>query len=145
MDTKLSRSHIREAAFLLIFEKLFRDDSCEDIIESAQEADVYDFNDEVQRIFLAVSEKTEELDGIIAEFSEKRKVNRIGKVSLAVLRLAIYECLYEENVPANVAISQAVIIMGKYAFENDTQFVNGILGAFARSGKIPEEKLGDKQ
>lgn len=90
MGKHLKRSHIREAAFLLIFEKLFRDDSCDEIIESAAEADEFDFNDEVKRLFKAVDEKAGELDGIIGEYSEKRKVNRIGKVSLAVLRLAIY-------------------------------------------------------
>ena len=113
MEMHLKRSHVREAAFLLIFEKLFRDDSCEDIIEAAKDADEYDFNDEVKRIFCAVSEKVEELDGIISEYSETRKVNRIGKVSLAVLRLAVYECLYEDSVPVNVAISEAVQLMKK--------------------------------
>ena len=140
MEMHLKRSHVREAAFLLIFEKLFRDDSCEDIIEAAKDADEYDFNDEVKRIFCAVSEKTEELDGIISEYSETRKVNRIGKVSLAVLRLAVYECLYEDSVPVNVAISEAVQLMKKYAYDNDTQFVNGVLGAFSRSGRIPEKE-----
>lgn len=144
MGKHLKRSHIREAAFLLIFEKLFRDDSCDEIIESAAEADEFDFNDEVKRLFRAVDEKAEELDGIIGEYSEKRKVNRIGKVSLAVLRLAIYECLYEEEVPVNVAISEAVQIMKKYAYDNDTQFVNGVLGAFSRSGRCPEKKSDTK-
>ena len=75
---------------------------------------------------------------------DRRKVNRIGKVSLAVLRLAIYECLYEEEVPVNVAISEAVQIMKKYAYDNDTQFVNGVLGAFSRSGRCPEKKSDTK-
>lgn len=138
MSEKLSRSHIREAAFLLIFEKQFRDDSCEDIIESAKEADEYDFNEKAQQLFTGVTHKTEELDEIIGKLSPKRKVNRIGKVSLAVLRLAIYECLYEDSVPDNVAVSEAVNIMNKYAFENDTQFVNGVLGTFTRSRKSEE-------
>lgn len=140
MELQMKRSHVREAAFLLIFEKLFRDDSCEDIIEAAKEADEYDFNDDAKELFMHVAEKSEELDGIIGEFSEKRKVNRIGKVSLAVLRLAVYECLYDEKVPVNVAISEAVRLSKEYSFENDTQFVNGLLGAFSRSGKIPEKK-----
>ncbi len=135
----MKRSHIREAAFMLIFEKMFRDDSCEDIIESAKEADEYDFNDEVQQLFKNVVGRTEELDGIISEYSDKRKVNRIGKVSLAVLRLAVYECMYEDKVPVNVAISEAVQLTKKYTFDNDTQFVNGVLGAFSRSGKVPEK------
>ena len=55
MGKALKKSHIREAAFLLIFEKLFRDDTCDEIIEFAKDADEYDFNDEVCRIFKAVT------------------------------------------------------------------------------------------
>ena len=143
MGKALKKSHIREAAFLLIFEKMFRDDTCEEIIESAKEADEYEFDDEVCRIFKAVSEKSEELDGIISEYSEKRKVGRIGKVSLAILRLAVYEAMYEESVPCNVAISEAVSLAEKYAFPNDKQFINGILGSFSRSGRVPEKQAED--
>lgn len=145
MEKKLKRSHIREAAFLLIFEKLFREDSCDEIIESAKAADEYDFNEDVCRVFRAVTEKTEELDGIISDYSEKRKVNRIGKVSLAILRLALYECLYEEDVPVNVALSEAVLLTKKYAYENDTQFVNGVLGTFSRSGRVSEKTSEEKE
>lgn len=126
---------------MLIFERMFRDDTYEDIIASAKEADEYDFNEESIELFKSVCDKSEELDGIIAEYSEKRKVGRIGKVSLAVLRLAVYECLYADNVPVNVAISEAILLSKKYSFENDTQFVNGLLGAFSRSGKIPEKNI----
>lgn len=145
MEKKLKRSHIREAAFLLIFEKLFREDSCDEIIESAKAADEYDFNEDVCRVFRAVTEKTGELDGIISDYSEKRKVNRIGKVSLAILRLALYECLYEEDVPVNVALSEAVLLTKKYAYENDTQFVNGVLGTFSRSGRVSEKTSEEKE
>lgn len=134
------RSEMREAAFMLTFEKLFSSDSCDDIIECAHEADEYDFDEQACRLFKGVTEKTEELDGIIAKYSEKRRVGRIGRVSLAVLRLALYECIYEPDVPVNVAVSEAVIISQKYSFENDTSFVNGVLGSFSRSGDVPAEK-----
>lgn len=141
----MKRSHVREAAFMLIFEKMFRDDTYEDIIESAREADEYDFSDESIELFKNVSDKSEELDGIISEYSEKRRVERIGKVSLAVMRIAVYECLYSDNVPVNVAISEAVLLSKKYSLENDTQFVNGLLGAFSRSGRIPEKHIEDEK
>lgn len=140
----MKRSHIREAAFMLTFEKMFRDDSCEDIIESAKDADEYDFNSDAQELFIAVDSRTQELDDVIAQYSEKRKVSRIGKVSLAVLRIALYECLYDEKVPVNVAISEAVRITKQYALDNDVQFVNGVLGAFSRSGRAPEKKIAEE-
>ncbi|MGN0641685.1 MAG: transcription antitermination factor NusB [Huintestinicola sp.] len=135
----MKRSDVREAAFMLVFEKEFREDGYEEIIESAREADEYDFNEDAINLFKNVCERKEELDEVISRFSEKRKVNRIGKVSLAVLRIAVYECMYDEKVPVNVAISEAVQISKKYSFESDTQFVNGILGALSRSGMLPEK------
>ena len=84
-----------------------------------------------------VCEKQDEIDSIISKFSNKRTVERIPKINLALLRLAIYEAIYEENVPVNVAISEAVALAGKYALEPDVSFVNGVLGSFA---KEQEEK-----
>lgn len=135
----MKRSQVREAAFMLVFERMFRDDTLEDIIESAKEADEYDFNEDAIKLFSGTVEKAEEIDGIISEFSEKRRIERIGKVNLAILRIAVYECMFDELVPVNVAISEAVQLSRKYAFENDTQFINGVLGSLSRSGKLPEK------
>ena len=67
----------------------------------------------------------------------RKCLERIPKINLAILRLSIYEAIYEENVPVNVAISEAVALAGKYALEPDVSFVNGVLGSFA---KEQEEK-----
>lgn len=132
----IKRREIRESAFLLIFEKMFRqDEELDDIFMSAME--VNDVNDEVKKLVENVCEKQDEIDSIISKFSNKRTVERIPKINLAILRLAIYEAIYEENVPVNVAISEAVALAGKYALEPDVSFVNGVLGSFA---KEQEEK-----
>ena len=129
----MKRSEIREAVFFLTFEKLFSSGTADEIIDTAYEADIFEMNEDVERLFKAVDEKAEELDGIIAGFSEKRQVNRIPKVSAAVLRIAVYEMMFDDTVPDNVAISEAVILTKKFAYEADVQFVNGLLGAFFRS------------
>ena len=134
---------MREAVFFLTFEKLFSSGTAEEIIETAYEADVFEINDEVEKLFKAIDEKADELDGIIAGFSEKRQVNRIPRVSAAILRIAVYEILYDEKVPGNVAISEAVILTKKFAYEPDVQFVNGLLGAFFRSIEGKNENSGD--
>lgn len=139
---KITREHSREAAFMMVFEKMFHDDSCDDIIEQAKLADEYDFDAYSQELFRAVTEKADELDSIIGEFSQTRTVARIGKVSLAVMRIAVYESIYTP-VPVDVAIYEAVVISQKYSLENDTKFVNGLLGSFAKSEHIPEGKRGD--
>jgi N utilization substance protein B len=134
----MKRSEIREAAFLLIFEKMFNDESIEAIIETAKEVDEYEINEEAQKLFTSVIQKSDELDAIIAGYSEKRQLSRIPRVSLAILRLALYEILYDEKVPQNVAISEAVILSKKFSFDADVQFVNGVLGAYSRSKEAKE-------
>ena len=135
----MKRSEVREAVFFLTFEKLFGNGTTEEIIESAYEADNFEMNGDVEDLFKSVDEKTEETDGIIGKFSESRQFSRIPKVSVAVLRIALYEMLYDDNVPDNVAISEAVVLTKKFAFEQDVQFVNGLLGAFYRSREKAEQ------
>lgn len=134
------RREVRQAAFLLSFEKLFLDDDLEKIFEGAEELDEFiPMNDEVKALVCGIFDKNEELDAIIAKYSDKRAVNRIPKVDLAVMRLAIYEALYDDKVPVNVAISEAVGLTEKYALDPDISFVNGLLGAFAKDIKKEEE------
>ena len=130
---QLKRSEVREAAFFLTFEKLFSDESTDAVLDTAYEADVFEINEDVEKLFKAVDEKSEVLDGIIAEYSKTRQLSRIPRVSVAILRIAVYEMLYDDKVPDNAAISEAVQLTKKFAFETDVQFVNGLLGAFFRS------------
>lgn len=127
-----TRHEIRESAFVLSFEKLFRTDSLEDIFDIAQSVDEFPINESVKELVRNVFDKAPELDEIISKYSEKRNVDRIPKLNLAILRIAIYEALYDDKVPVNVAISEAVLIARAYAFESDVSFVNGVLGAFSR-------------
>ena len=130
------RHEVRQAAFLLSFEKLFLDDELDAIFEGAEELDEFTpINDEVKALVRGVFDKQNELDEIIAKYSDKRAVNRIPKVDLAVLRIAIYETLYDDKVPVNVAISEAVGLAEKYALDADVSLVNGLLGAFAKDLK----------
>lgn len=129
----MKRSEIREAVFFLMFEKMFSEETPDEIIDMAYEADVFEMSEEAEKLFIAVCGKSEETDGIIAKFSEKRQFSRIPKVLTAIMRIAVYEMLYDDKVPDNVAISEAVILAQKFAYENDVQFVNGLLGAFSRS------------
>ena len=133
------RREVREAAFLLSFEMLFRDDSLEDIFESAYEINEINIDEEVENIVNNIYEKQSELDSIISKYSDKRTLNRIPKINLAILRLAIYEALYDDKVPVNVAISEAVSLTQKYAQEPDIAFVNGVLGAFYKDFESKEQ------
>jgi len=132
-----ARREVRQAALIISFEKLFLNDALEDIFNTAEESGEILVDDEVRNIVTSIFERQEEIDGIIGKFSDKRAVSRIPKIDLAILRLAIYEALYDDKVPVNVAISEAVALTEKYALDADISFVNGVLGSFAKklSGK----------
>lgn len=73
-----------------------------------------------------------ELDQEISEKLEGWKIGRLGKVELAILRLALYEIRYDDDVPTGAAINEAVELAKKFGQDNSGQFINGILAKFAR-------------
>lgn len=93
----------------------------------------------VKKLTENVLAHAEETDSIISKFSPKREFKRIARINVAILRIAIYEINYEsKNISMNSAISEAVKISQMYSQPEDTAFVNGVLGAYARSLKANE-------
>ncbi len=136
----MSRREIRDSAFKLIFEQLLRDDDIQELYEIAEEIEEITVNDEVRKMVDGTLEHSEELDNIISSYSKSRKLARISKLNLAILRLALYEALYDENTPVNAAINEAVILANTYTYSEDASFINGVLGAFSRDN---ERKSGE--
>ncbi len=142
----ITRREAREQAFFLLFEKSFRNEDMQELIDLANESrvividspDVKRENWEkhldpfAEQTALKVQEHLEELDERIERLSLKWKKNRISRVAFAVLRLALYEMLYEPDIPVSVSINEAVDITKKYASEEDSAFVNGVLGTAAK-------------
>lgn len=128
----MTRREIRDNAFKLIFEKLLRDDDIQELYETAEETDEITVNDEVKEIVEGVISHSDEFDEIIAKYSKTRAVSRISKLNLAILRIALYEAIYDEKTPVNAAISEAILLSKAYTFKEDTSFINGVLGAFSR-------------
>ena len=128
----MSRREIRDSAFKLIFEQLLRDDDITELYDIAEEIDEITVNDEVKSLVNGTLAHADELDGIIENYSKSRKLSRISKLNHAILRIALYECLYEESTPMNAAISEAVKLAMTYTYREDASFINGVLGAFSR-------------
>ena len=128
----VKRRDVRESAFILSFEMLFRDDSIDEIFEAASMIDDIVLNYDVRALVSGIMDKREELDAMISKYSKNRAIIRIPRINVAVLRLAVFEALYDDKVPVNVAISEAVKLTEKYAQDADVSFVNGVLGAFSR-------------
>lgn len=131
-----TRHEIREAEFLLLYEKTFRDETFSELITMHERDYEYKCDEEVEKTVQEIEEKLPEIDEVIAKFSTKRAISRIPRVNLSILRLAVFEILYRsESVPRNAAVNEAVGLARTYAQESDINFVNGVLGAFTRSLK----------
>lgn len=132
----MTRREEREQVFILLFEKSFNSDTdMEQLYDFAIENEVITGSDFVKTLLTKTWENIEEIDGNIEKFSVGWKINRISKVALAVLRLAVCEILYFDDIPVGVSINEAVELCKKYAAKEDSSFVNGILGSLSKEAK----------
>ena len=132
----MNRSKEREQAFILVFEKTFNPEvSIEDIFKLAIESEFMKPSDFAEKLASMTVENVEEIDGKIEEFAVGWTISRITKVSLSILRIAICEILYMDDIPVGVSINEAVELAKKYAGKEDSAFINGVLGSLSRAGK----------
>ncbi len=130
----MNRTKAREYSFILLFEYKFQPDEIENILKDfIEEYKPGDQEEYIQRVVGGVIENITEIDEKIAEVSESWKVERISCVSLAVLRLAVYEILFCEDIPSVVSVNEAVALAKKFDGDEAAPFINGILGKI--SGK----------
>lgn len=130
----MNRKTARENAFLLLFESSCKkDEVAEEIYAKAIEYRDIKCDDYVKDVFFGVNENiriiSEEIDKNLVGWSRAR----VSKVSEAILKLSIYEMMFVEDVPTNVAINEAVELSKKYDDEKAYKFVNGVLNSAAES------------
>ena len=90
----------------------------------------------IQDVLAGVEENKDQLDGLIRQHSTGEwMLERVANVDLCILRMAIFEILYRDDVPNNVAISQAVELSRLYSEPKSTRYINGVLGAIERQGQ----------
>ena len=129
----MTRSEAREQAFVLVFEKIFNPElSVEDMKAIAQDSELFLLDPYAEKLIGAVCDNTESTDEIISSHLRKWTLQRIPKVSLALLRLAVTAILYFDDVPDSVCANEAVELAKKYAGEEDASFINGVLGSVIR-------------
>ncbi len=132
----MSRINARKNAFNLLFQYEFID--AEEIEENK---DIFfkenmEINETDKKYILetfdGTIEKIEEIDKIISDYAKGWTVERMSKVDLAILRLAVYEMLFSDETPQSVAINEAVELAKKYSSDEAPAFINGILGKVSK-------------
>ena len=131
----MTRRQLRENVFKMLFRVEFHDDKelpeqlilFEDELEPISEDEKIYMTNKYKDIYAHI----EELDAAINEVSKGWKTIRMGKVDLTLIRLAVYEIRFEEEIPVKVSINEAVELAKKYGTDDSPSFVNGILAKFA--------------
>ena len=130
---KMSRRKLRESIFLLLFRIEF---NTREELEEQAEAFYRQVEAEEDRIYIrnkltAILDELTSIDEKIREICQGWRLSRLGKTELAILRLAVYEILYDEDIPTGVAINEAVEIAKIYSNEEAPRFINGVLAKLA--------------
>lgn len=130
----MNRRKSREIAMKLLYEVMINKSDFETLFEDYNNH----FREEVkdiekgyiEHLFNGVSEKLEFLDSKIEENLSNWKIDRISRVNLTILRLAIYEINFEESVPTKVAINEAIELAKEFSDDKAPKFINGVLANF---------------
>ena len=145
----MTRANARELAVHLIYSREFTGEEPETVVETRMAKEYYAMLSSENEIYAerpsrqqmayidgvvsGVANRAEDLDASIQKFSIGWDISRISRLTRAIMRLAIYEIMYVDDVPTGAAISEAVRLAKKYDGDDTGSFVNGILGAFARA------------
>ena len=131
----MSRRELREHIFRMLFRIEFNSEEEmkqqeEFYFEDLEEAKGTD-QEYILSKYRQVEEKKEEIDLLLNEVTEGWKTSRMNRVDLTILRLAVYEMKWDEDVPTSVAINEAVELAKKYSSDEGPSFVNGVLAKCA--------------
>lgn len=131
----MTRRELREEIFKLLFLVEFHEENELDEQERLyfEEMEWLEEKDRtyIQSKYQHIHEIVTSLDEDIINVAKGWKMERMGKVELTIMRLAVYEMKYDEEIPTGVAINEAVELAKKYGGEESSAFVNGILAKLA--------------
>lgn len=128
----MTRKEAREQAFILLFQNTFRNEGLEELIETEKENGAYREDEYCIAAVKAAIDNSDEITELIVKYAKGWKIERISRVAISALRLAICEMKYFDDIPTAVSINEAVELVKKYATADDASFVNGILGSVSR-------------
>ena len=136
----MTRREAREQALAMIFEMNFNDNSVDEMVDNALIFRDESVDEYAVQIAQQVRLHWEDNLSAVEQYSKKWKANRLPKVSLAILMLAITEIAYVKDAPIGAVINEAVELAKKYAGPEDASYINGVLGGYVR-GTMGEAAL----
>ncbi len=127
----MSRKISRELGMKLFYQlEMTKDFSEESVVKFIEENSHENLDkDYIQDMGMRLIESKEKVDGLISKYAKGWTLNRIAKVDLSIMRLAIIEILYREDIPFKVAINEAIELSKRYSDEDSGGFINGVLGS----------------
>ncbi len=130
---KISRKEAREMLFGLLFETEFKagDNPSEVYALACAEREIPG-DEYIKNVFFGVLSRADIIDAAISKYARGWRADRLSKVSRTVLRIAVYEMLFVDEIHSNISISQAVEFAVKYGEDKAKQFVNGVLSGLYR-------------
>ncbi|NLJ31735.1 MAG: transcription antitermination factor NusB [Clostridiales bacterium] len=129
----MKRREAREQAFVLIFERSINHDTTEEIIDTAEMSGDIRIDEFAEKTAVGVERNEGILNTQIEQNIRGWTMARLSKVSLSLLRLAIYEMMFDDEIPVSVSINEAIDLAKKYGGAEDAPFVNGVLGSVAKT------------
>ena len=130
----MKRSEAREKVFQIIFQMEFYDDFIERLPFIEKEMGLRGVQGEyADSAVRGIAENLEGIDGLISANLRNWSLERLPKQTRAILRLGVYELMYDGEIPDLTAIDEAVKLAGIYCDEKDMSFVNGVLNTLYRS------------
>ncbi len=132
----MNRREIREQIFKMLFQAEFY--GAEELEEQLQiSMEELEEKNEGKRTYIEqklreICRRQEDIDALVNEKATGWKTNRMAKVDLALIRLAVYEIKYEDEIPTGVAINEAVELAKIYSSDGAPAFINGVLAKLAQ-------------
>ena len=132
----MTRSEEREQAFVMLFEWAFQPElTIDELLSLSLDSDIIKSTEFSEILVRKTIENCEKIDEKISTYTKGWKISRLTKVALSILRLAVCEILYIEEIPKSVSINEAVELAKKYASKKDSSFINGVLGSIVRENE----------
>lgn len=134
----MTRRILREQIFKLLFRIEFNNtEEMEEqkglFFENADESFSSDDREYIQNKYEKITSAISEIDNVINERTKGWSTERMNKVDLTILRLGVYEIMYDEDIPQGVAVNEAIELAKKFGSDDSYSFVNGVLAKFIQA------------